>query len=174
MQFLKLVTATAVAGALSFAAVAESDKSAAPVAAVDTVAEKAATPSMPQSRNMPMNVGQKPIYMGQMPMGAGQRPFAVGEMPMNRGQHPMGAGQMPMNRPQKPMGTGQMPMNRGQRPMMGRGQGNRMGGGKMGHMNPQMKQQMMAMKQAHMKKMENHLANIEALLRELVEMQKKR
>ena len=86
----------------------------------------------------------------------------------------MAAGQMPMNKNQRPMGTGQMPMNRGQTPMMGRGQGNRMCRGKMGHMNPRMKQQMMARKQAHMKKMENHLANIEALLRELVAMQKKR
>ncbi len=174
MKIVNIVTATALASALSFAAVAESDKSAAPAASGDTVAEKAATVSGPQSSNMPMNVGQKPIYMGQMPMGNRHRPFAVGQMPMNRGQRPMGAGQAPMNRTQRPMGTGQMPMNRGEMPMMGRGQGNRMGRGKMGHMNPQMKQQMMAMKQAHMKKMENHLANIEALLRELVEMQKKR
>lgn len=66
----------------------------------------------------------------------------------------------------------QQAMNRRGSPMMGRGQGNRMGGRHMGMMNPQMKQQMMAMKQAHMRKMEGHLANIEALLRELVEMQK--
>ena len=58
--------------------------------------------------------------------------------------------------------------------MMGRGQGNCMGGRHMGMMNPKMMQQKMAMKQAHMKKMEAHLANIEALLRELVEMQKKK
>ena len=171
MKLVKIITVAALAGTLSFAAVAETVQ---PAAAGNKAVEKSATPSGPQSGNMPMNVGQKPIYMGQMPMGAGQRPFAVGQMPMNRGQRPMGAGQMPMNRNQRPMGSGQMPMNRGQTPMMGRGQGNRMGRGKMGHMNPQMKQQMMARKQAHMKKMENHLANIEALLRELVEMQKKR
>lgn len=166
MKIVKIVTATAFASALSFAAVAETDQTAAP-AAGNRVVGKSAVPSGPQSGNMPMNVGQKPIYVGQMPMNRGQ-------MPMNMGQRQMGAGQMPMNRNQRPMGRGQMPMNRGQTPMMGRGQGNRMGRGKMGHMNPQMKQQMMAMKQAHMKKMENHLANIEALLRELVEMQKKR
>ena len=174
MKFVKIVTAAALASAISFAAVAESDKSTAPVVAGDTAAEKAATASMPQSSNMPMHFGQKPIYMGQMPMGNRQKPFTVGQMPMNRRQQPMGAGQMPMNKNQRPMGTGQMPMNRGQTPMMGRGQGNRMCRGKMGHMNPRMKQQMMARKQAHMKKMENHLANIEALLRELVAMQKKR
>lgn len=77
----------------------------------------------------------------------------------------MGAGQMPMNR-------GQMPMHR--RQMTGCGQGQRMGCGHMGMMNPQMKQQMMAMRQQHMHRMEERLANIEALLKELVEMQKKR
>lgn len=165
MNIVNIITATALASTLSFAAVAETQQPAAPAAAGNRAVEKSATPSEPQSGNMPMNIGEKPIYMGQMPMNRGQ-------MPMKGGQRPMGAGKMPMNRGQRPMGAGQMPMNRGQAPMMRRGQGNRMGGRHMGMMNPQMKQQMMAMKQAHMKKMEAHLANIEALLRELVEMQK--
>lgn len=145
MNIVKIVTATALASTLSFAAVAQTDQTT-PPAAGSTVAGKVLTPSAPQSGNMPIPVGEMPIYMGQMPMGSRQ-------MPMHRGQRHMGGNQMPM---------------------MGRGQGNCMGGGRMGMMNPQMKQQMMAMKQAHMKKMENHLANIEALLRELVEMQKRK
>lgn len=78
---------------------------------------------------------------------------------------PMGSGQMPMYVGQMPMNPRQMPMHRRHMPM---------GCDHGGVMNPQIKQQMMANKQAHMKKMENHLSNIEALLRELVEMQKKR
>lgn len=59
-------------------------------------------------------------------------------------------------------------------PMMQGGQGGMMQGpGRgMGMMNPEMMKQRQAMKQAHMAKMEGHLANIEALLRELVELNK--
>ena len=57
-----------------------------------------------------------------------------------------------------PMAGGQMPMMQGQpggMPMM------------------QMMQERHAMMQAHMTKMETHMANIEALLQQLVELQKK-
>ncbi|HID72422.1 TPA: hypothetical protein EYP38_00655 [Candidatus Micrarchaeota archaeon] len=62
-----------------------------------------------------------------------------------------------------------MPMMQGQRghiPMMGNPQGGGM---------PMMKmmQERQAMMQAHMKKMETHLANIEALLKQLVELNRK-
>ena len=66
---------------------------------------------------------------------------------------PMASGQMPMmgNQP------GNMPMTQGQgMPMM------------------QMMQERHAMMQAHMQKMETHMANIEALLEQLVELQKRK
>jgi hypothetical protein len=76
---------------------------------------------------------------------------------------PMAGGKMPMMADQKggmPMmkGQGNMPMMQGQQggmPMM------------------QMMQERHAMMQAHMTKMETHMANIEGLLRQLVELQKK-
>lgn len=67
-----------------------------------------------------------------------------------------------------PMAGGQMPMMAGQKggmPMMG---GNMEGMPMM-----QMMQERQAMMQAHMTKMETHMANIEALLQQLVELQKK-
>ena len=60
-----------------------------------------------------------------------------------------------------PMATGSMPM----------GKGGMMGGGK-GMMDPEMMQKKQAMMMAHMKKMEQHQANIEGLLKELVALQK--
>ena len=69
----------------------------------------------------------------------------------------------------------QMPMTRGQNPMMVNQQGNMpMMGGNMESM-PMMKmmQERHAMMQANMVKMEAHMANIEALLGQLVELQKK-
>ena len=76
---------------------------------------------------------------------------------------------------------GGMPMlgnQQGGMPMMGNQQGsmpmmgNRQGGMPMMGNRHKMMQSMMSMKQQHMQKMENHLANIEALLRELVVIQK--
>ncbi len=83
---------------------------------------------------------------GHMPMMYGQQ----GQMPMMRGQQ----GQMPMMYGQQ----GRMPMmygQQGQMPML------------------QLMQQRHAVADAHMKKMEQHMANIEALLKQLVELQKK-
>ena len=57
-------------------------------------------------------------------------------------------------------------MGKGAMPMMGNQQG--------GMMNPQMMHNMMAMRQKHMQTMETHLANIEGLLRQLVELQKQK
>ena len=68
-----------------------------------------------------------------------------------------------------------MPMTSGQKPMMSNQQGDMpMMGGNMDSM-PMMKmmQERHAMMQAHMVKMETHMANIEALLGQLVELQKK-
>ena len=69
---------------------------------------------------------------------------------------------------QMPMASEQMPMKGdqpGTMPMMG---------GNMGNMPMmQMMQKRHAMMQAHMLKMETHMANIEALLGQLVELQKK-
>ena len=79
-----------------------------------------------------------------------ETPMAAGQMPMMAGQQ----GGMPMMQGQ----PGGMPMMQGQQggmPMM------------------QMMQERHAMMQAHMTKMETHMANIEALLRQLVELQKK-
>ena len=87
-----------------------------------------------------------PMAGGQMPMMQGQQ----GGMPMMQGQ----PGGMPMMQGQ----PGGMPMMQGQpggMPMM------------------QMMQERHAMMQAHMTKMETHMANIEALLQQLVELQKK-
>ena len=61
-----------------------------------------------------------------------------------------------------------MPNQQGNMPMMGNQQGSMP---MMGNRR-EMMQSMMSMKQQHMHKMENHLANIEALLRELVAIQK--
>ena len=79
-----------------------------------------------------------------------ETPVAGGQMPMTQGQQ----GGMPMMQGQ----SGGMPMMQGQpggMPMM------------------QMMQERHAMMQAHMTKMETHMANIEALLQQLVELQKK-
>ena len=89
---------------------------------------------------------ETPVAGGQMPMTQGQQ----GGMPMMQGQ----SGGMPMMQGQ----PGGMPMMQGQpggMPMM------------------QMMQERHAMMQAHMTKMETHMANIEALLQQLVEMQKR-
>jgi hypothetical protein len=71
-------------------------------------------------------------------------------------------------------GMGMMQGNRGGMPMMGGNQGGMpMMHGNKGGMPMMMKmQQKQAMMQAHMLKMETHLANIEALLKELVELSK--
>ncbi len=60
-----------------------------------------------------------------------------------------------------------MPMNNGKMKMM---QGGEMGG----MMSPEMMKQKQAMMQKHMATMEQRLANIEALMKELVELQKKK
>lgn len=71
----------------------------------------------------------------------------------------------------KPM-TQQQP---GDGPMMQNQQGGMpMRGGPRGRMHPQMMQQMMTMRQQHMQTMETRLANIEALLQQLVELQKQK
>ena len=78
--------------------------------------------------------------------------------------------------PPMPMAGGRMPMMggpQGRMPMMhGQGEEMPMMGGPGGMLNPQMMQQMMAMRLQHMQTMETHLANIEALLQQLVELQK--
>ena len=80
-------------------------------------------------------------------------------MPMMGGN----AGQMPMM--QYPQGQNQAaPGQPGQMPMYQYGY----------MMNPQMMQYMVGMNQQHMQVMEQRLANIEALLKQLVELQKKR
>lgn len=66
-----------------------------------------------------------------------------------------------------------MPMKQGKMQMMNHEQGQMMKGG-MGMMNPEMMQQKQEMMKKHMATMETRMANIEALLRELVELQKKR
>jgi len=92
------------------------------------------------------------------------------------GQHPEESqtdttSQMPMTSGQNPMMSNQQ----GNMPMMSNQQGNMpMMGGNMDSM-PMMKmmQERHAMMQAHMVRMETHMANIEALLGQLVELQKK-
>ena len=82
------------------------------------------------------------------------------------------------NPPTPPIGAGgPMPMmgcQHGRMPMMHHQQGGMpMMGVPGGMRRPQMRQQMMAMRQQHMQTMETRLANIEALLQQLVELQKK-
>ena len=70
--------------------------------------------------------------------------------------------------------AGHVPMGQGQGMPMMQGGGMPMMGGNMGHMPMmQMMQQRHVMMQAHMQRMETHMANIEALLEQLVELQKK-
>ncbi len=131
--------------------------SAAALAAFDVISEESETVSpdtfyMMPGGHMPMMYGQQ----GQTPMMRGQQ----GQMPMMQGQQ----GQMPMMQGQQ----GQMPMMYGQQgymPMMY---------GQQGQMPMlQLMQQRHAVADEHMKKMEQHMANIEALLKQLVELQKK-
>ncbi len=121
--------------------------SAAALAAFDVISEESETVSPDTFYMMPG---------GHMPMMYGQQ----GQMPMMRGQQ----GQMPMMQGQQ----GQMPMMYGQQgymPMMY---------GQQGQMPMlQLMQQRHAVADEHMKKMEQHMANIEALLKQLVELQKK-
>lgn len=97
--------------------------------------------------------------------------------PADEAHHPEQAGQTPpaAQADGKPgmgmMQGGNMPMQGGQ-PGMGMMPGMMQGGKGMGMMNPEHMQKMMAMKQEHMQKMEQHMANMEALLKELVELQK--
>ena len=79
---------------------------------------------------------------------------------------------MPMAGGTMPMAGGTMPMAPGQGGMMGKGAMPMMDPQQGGMMNPQMMHNMMAMRQKHMLTMETHMANIEALLRQLVELQK--
>jgi len=89
-------------------------------------------------------VADEDHHPGQDQAETSQTPTAGGQMPGMMGQQ----GQMPMkNRMMNGQGRGM--------PMM------------------QMMQQKQAMMQEHMKKTEGHLANIEALLKQLVELQKK-
>jgi len=86
--------------------------------------------------------------------------------------HPEGAAESPSA--SMPMAGGTMPMAPGQGGMMGKGAMPMMDPQQGGMMNPQMMKNMMAMRQKHMQTMETHLANIEALLRQLVELQKQK
>jgi len=141
-------------------------------------------PMMMQGRqgNMPMMQGQQggmPMMMqgrqGNMPMMQGRQggmPMMMqgrqGNMPMMQGRQ----GGMPMMMQGR---QGNMPMMQGQQgnmPMMQGHQG-MMGNHQPCNMSSEMKQQMVTEKKKHMQAMEQHLANIEALLRELVELQKK-
>lgn len=75
------------------------------------------------------------------------------------------------NHPKKDMSgkNTSMPMTSGAMPM---GQGGMMKGGGMRMMDPEKMKQRQEMMKVHMKTMEQHQANIEALLRELVAIQK--
>lgn len=75
---------------------------------------------------------------------------------------------------QMPAASGHMPMMGGQPGEM-KGQGNMpmMAGGMEGMPMMKMMQERHAVMQAHMVKMETHMANVEALLTQLVELQKK-
>ena len=110
------------------------------------------------NRRPPMmgNMQGMPPMMGNPAMGnqRGNRPMMMPPQGMPSNMPPMQYGRMP-NMPM--MGGNPMysqPMPQGRMPMM------------------QMRQQKHAMKAAHMKKMETSLANIEALLKQLVELQK--
>lgn len=91
---------------------------------------------------------ESPSATPSMPMMEGQGKPMMGHQPGGMGSGKCGGGRM-MNNPQAGM------------PMMGGGM-----------MNPQQMQQMMTMRQQHMKTMEDRLANIEALLQQLVDLQK--
>jgi hypothetical protein len=122
--------------------------------------------SAPGAMPMPGPMGQtggRMMPTGSMPV-QGQEPGStpLGDMPMMQGQAPgvTQPGAMPM---------GDMPMMQGRPGMMRPGM-MPMGGqpGGMGMMmNP-------AMMQEHMQRMEAHMANIETLLRQLVELQQKK
>ncbi len=71
--------------------------------------------------------------------------------------------------------TGRMPMQGMMDPQhMKDRQGGMMHGGGTGMMSPEMMQQKQAMMQKHMTTMEQRLASIESLLRELVQLQKRK
>jgi hypothetical protein len=117
--------------------------------------------SAPGAMPMPGPMGQ--TGGGMMPMMQGQAPGAMqpGAMPM--GDMPMMQGQPGMVQP------GGMPCRQGQPGMMRPGM-MPMGGqpGGMGMtMNPSMMQE-------HMQRMEAHMANMETLLQQLVELQQKK
>jgi hypothetical protein len=114
-------------------------------------------------QTMPMMYG----HPGGMPMMGGQRPMMPGQPgmmpPRDSGQKAAGqSSNMPMGGE-----PGNMPM------MYGKPGGMPMMQGRRGMMNPQMMQSMMAMRQQHMTSIDQHPANIEALLKQLVELQKK-
>jgi len=100
--------------------------------------------------------------------------FADSEHPVTAQQAPMMQGQQGMMNPQMMQ---QMRQQRAMNPQMMQGMmGQQMmprnmmyNGG-----NPQIMQQMMVSKQAHMAKMEGHMAGIDASLKELVELQRRR
>ncbi len=117
-----------------------------------------------------MGRGGMPMMRGNMPgMGRGGMPMRWGGMPRMGQGMPMAAGGQNSGDAEKAAGDQPQGMPRGM--MMGRGMPMR--GQRMGMMNPQMMGGMMQMKQQHMQRMEQHLANIESLLRELVEQGKK-
>jgi hypothetical protein len=134
--------------------------------------------SAPGAMPMPGPVGQTGggmMPMGSMPVqGQGSSSTPLGDMPMMQGQAPgamqpgaMPMGDMPMMQGQPGMvQPGAMPCMQGQPGMMRPGMmpmgGQPCGMGMM--MNP-------AMMQEQMQRVEAHLANIEALLRQLVELQ---
>jgi hypothetical protein len=116
------------------------------------------TGSMPVQGQEPGStpLGYKPMMQGQAPGAMQPGAMPMGDMPMMQGQPGM-------------MQPGAMPCMQGQPGMMRPGMmpmgGQPCGMGMM--MNP-------AMMQEHMQRMEAHMANIETLLRQLVELQQKK
>ncbi len=130
-------------------------------------------PAMPENQqaNPAMMHGQQGMMTPEMMQ---QRQQMMQQMMQQRRQMMQNQPGMMQNQPgmmqnQPGMMQGQPGMMQGQPGMMQqRRRGMQGGGHRGGMMNPEMREK----KQAHMKVMEGHLANIEALLRELVEQQK--
>lgn len=196
-KIIKLFTVTSLSSLVSIAVFAENKI--APTGTAETPAKVEATktnitknkPAQNNKSYPPQTTNQATAPQGQGPMMGGRVPHGGMQMPMmmgHQGNMPMmgnqqGAMQMPMMR--GPQGNIPMMVNqqRGmQMPMMGRPQGNmpmmgsqqkRMSMKQFKKMNKRkMRQQKQAKKEQQRKKMETHLANIEALLKELVELQK--
>lgn len=184
-KFIKLITVTSLSTLVSI--VVNADDTKAPAVTVDEPGKVEATvknksQNIPAQNNKtypPQATNQTIPNQGQRPMMDGRGPQGGMHMPMMRGHQ----GNMPMmGNQQRAM---QMPMMRGPQgsmpmmiqpqanmPMMGNQQ-NRLSMKQLKKMNKRkMRQQKQAMKKAQMKKMETHLENIEALLKELVELQK--